>query len=153
MIVMIGKNRFGLVPEVEEELNISGCTQHGAGVKFVGIGRGSFDFVDEGLPHSLTLMSGADRKQSDDTDAGHRPETHGTGERSSFFRHENMFFPGILFQALEGFCHPAADFVEAGIFTERGLLHLEESRKIRFGGWSNVNHHADPGLEKDAGTS
>lgn len=130
MVVMIGKNRFGLVAEVHEELNISGGTQHGAGVKFVGIGRCSFDFADQGFSHSLTLMSGAHGKQSDHADAGHRPEAHGADDCFSLLRHKNMFLPRVFFQALEGFRRPAADFVEAGIFTERGLLYLEENRKI-----------------------
>jgi hypothetical protein len=147
---MIGKNRFGLVPEVHEELNVSGCTQHGAGVKLVGIGCGSFNFVDEGFPHSLTLMSGVDREQSDDTDASYRPETHGTGDCSPHFCHENMFLPGILLQALKGFCGPPAHLVDARIFAECSLLHLEQRGKVRVGRQSNLNHHMHSGEEEAA---
>ena len=130
MVVMIGKNRFGPVAELHEELNVSRRTQHGAGIKLVGIGGRTFNLVDQGFPHSLTLMSGTHGEQSDHADAGHRPEAHGTDDYSSFFRDENMFLPRVLFQALESLRGPAADFIDAGIFTERGLLHVEESRKI-----------------------
>jgi hypothetical protein len=153
MVVMIGKNRFGLVAEVHEELNVSGCAEHGAGIELVGIGRGSFDLANEGLPYSSTLVCGTHGKQSDHADAGYRPEAHRADDRSFFLCHENMFLSRILFQALESFGGPAADLVQTGIFTECGLLHLEERRKIRFGGWSNVNHDVDPGLGKDSGPS
>ena len=127
---MIRKNRFGSVAELHEELNVSRRTQHGAGIKFMGIGGYTFNLADQGFPHSLTLMSGTHGEQSDHADAGHRPEAHGTDDRSSFFRHENMFFPRVLFQTLESFRGPAADLVDAGIFTECDLLHVEKSRKI-----------------------
>jgi len=147
---MIGKNRFGLVPEVHEELNVSGCTQHCAGVKLVGIGRGSFNFVDEGLSHSMTLMSGTDGKQPDHAYASYRPEAHGTGDRSPHFCHENMFLSGILLQALKGFCGPPAHLVDARIFAECSLLHLEQRGKVRVGRQSNLNHHMHPGEEEAA---
>ena len=115
MVVMIGKNRFGLVAEVHKELNVSGGAQHGAGVKFVGIGRGSFNLADQGLPHSLTLMSRTHREQSDHADASHRPEAHGADKRPTLFRHKNMFFPRVFFQTVESFCGPAAYVIEAGI--------------------------------------
>src|SRR5512139_110529 len=153
MVVMIGKNRFGSVAEVHEEPNVSRRTQHGAGIKLVGIGGRTFNLADQGFPHSLMLMSGDHGQQSDHADAGHRPEAHGTDDRSPLLRHENMFLPRILSQALESFRSPAADLVDACIFAERSLLHMEESRKIRLGGWSNMNHNADPGLEKDSGLS
>ena len=150
MVVMIGKNRFGLVTEVHEEPNVSGSAQHGTGIKLVGIGGPTFNLPYQSLPHSLTLMSGAHGKQSDHADAGHGPETHGADDRSSFFRHKNMFLSRILFQALEGFRGPAADLVNAGIFAERELLHLKESRKVNLRRWSNVNHKADPVLGIDS---
>lgn len=37
MVVMIGENRFGRVAEAHEELNVSRRTQHGAGIKLMGI--------------------------------------------------------------------------------------------------------------------
>ena len=130
MVVMIGKNRFGLVAEIHEELKVSGGAQHGAGVKFVGIGGRTFNLADEGLPHSLTLMSRTHREQSDHADAGHRPEAHGANDCFSLLRHKYMFLSGVFFQTVESFCGPAAYFIEAGIFPERGLLHVEESGKI-----------------------
>lgn len=139
MVVVIGKNRFGLIAQVHEELNVSCRTQHRARVKFVCIGRRSLDFADEGLSHTLTLMRRIHREQSDHADAGHSPETNGTDD-PFFFCHENMFLPCIFLETLESFCGPAADCVDANIFTERDLLHLEERREVRFGGWSNVNH-------------
>ena len=144
VVVVVGKHGFRLVAETQEKANIPGCAQHGAGVKFVGIGRGSFNFVDEGLSHSLTLISGTHGKQPDHAYAGYRPEAYGTGDRSPHFCHENMFLSGILLQALDGFRRPAADFVEASIFTERGLLHTKEGGKISFGCWSDLNHDLFP---------
>src|SRR5215831_4202014 len=76
MVVMIGKNRFGLVAEVHKELNVSRRAQHGAGIKFVGVGRHSLNFADQGFSHTLAPMSGTHGKQTDHTDAGYRPEAH-----------------------------------------------------------------------------
>ena len=59
MVVMIGKNRFGFVAEIHEELNVSRRAQHGTGIKLVSIGGRAFNLADQGLPHSVTLMSGA----------------------------------------------------------------------------------------------
>lgn len=150
MVIMIGKNRFGLVPEVEEELNISGCTQHGTGVKFVGIGCRSFELADQRFPHSSVLTFGTHRKESDHADAGHGPEAHGADNCFSRFRDKNMFLSGIFLQALDGFRRPAADLVESGIFAECSLLHLEQRGKVRVGRQSNVNHHMHPGEEEAA---
>ena len=130
MVVMIGKNRFSPVAEVHEELNVFGGAQHGAGVKLVGIGGRTFNLADQGLPHSLTLMSRTHREQSDHADAGHRPEAHGANDCFSLLRHKYLFFSGVFFKTLESFRGPAAYCVEAGIFPERGLLHLEQSGKI-----------------------
>jgi len=149
MVVMIGENRFGFVAEIHEELNVSRRAQHGAGIKLVGIGGRTFDLADQGLPHSLTLMSGAYGEQSNHADAGYRPEAHGTDDRVSFFRHENMFFPRVLFQTFEGFRCPPTYFIDAGIFPECSLLHLEERRKINLSRCSNMNHDGDPHLGKE----
>lgn len=150
MVVMIGENRFGTVAEVQEELNVSRRTQHGAGIQLMGIGGRSLNLTDQSLSHSSALMSGAHGKQSDHADAGYCPEAYGTDDRSSFFGHENMFLLRIFLQALERFCGPAAGCIDAGIFTERRPLNVEERRKICFGSWSNVNHNADPRLGKDS---
>jgi hypothetical protein len=147
---MIGKNRFSCVTEVHEKLNVSRCAQHGAGIKLVGIGRGSFNCVDEGLSHSLTLMSGTHGKQPDHAYASYRPEAHGTGDRSPHFCHENMFLSGIFLQALKGFCGPPAHLVDARIFAECSLLHVEQRGKVRVGRQSNMNHHMHPGEEEPA---
>ena len=61
-----------------------------------------------------------------------------------------MLLSRILFQTIEGFRGPAADLVNAGIFAERELLHLKESRKVNLRRWSNVNHKADPVLGIDS---
>lgn len=146
MVVVIGKNRFGLVAEFHKELNVSRRAQHGAGVKFMGIGRRSFDLTDQRQANSLMPVSRTHGEQPDHAHAGHRPKAHGTDNRTIRFRHKNMLLSCILFQALKGFRGPAAYLVEAGIFTKRSLLHLEESRKISFGRWSDLNHDADPRL-------
>ena len=148
MVVMIGKNRFGFVAEIHEELNVSRRAQHGTGIKLVRIGGRAFNLADQGLPHSVTLMSGAYGEQSNHADAGHGPEAHGTDDRVSFFRHENMFLSRILFQALKSFRGPATDLVDAGILTERELLHLKEDWKISLRRWSNVSHGVNPESEK-----
>lgn len=149
MIVVIGKNRLGPITEVHEELNISGGTQHGAGIKLVGIDRRTFNLEEQSFSHTMALMSGTHGEQSDHADAGHRPKAHGTDDRSSFFRHENMFLPRVLFQTLESFRGPAADLVDAVIFAEREVLHLKKSRKIDLRRWSNVSHGVNLKSEKN----
>ncbi len=148
MVVMIGKNRFGFVAEIHEELNVSRRAQHGTGIKLVRIGGRAFNLADQGLPHSVTLMSGAYGEQSNHADAGHGPEAHGTDDRFSFFRHENMFFPRVFFQTFKGFRCPPTYVIDAGIFPECSLLHLEERGKINLSRCSNVNHDVGPRLEK-----
>ncbi len=140
MVVMIGKNRFGLVAELHKELNVSRRAQHGAGVKFMSIGRRLFDLMDQRHAHSLTPVRRTHGKQPDHAHTGHCPKAHRSDNPTLLFRHENMFLPCIPFQTLERFRRPAAYLVEACIFTERNLLHLEESRKIHFCRWANVNH-------------
>jgi hypothetical protein len=141
MVVMIGKNRFGFVAEIHEELNVSRRAQHGTGIKLVSIGGRAFNLADQGLPHSVTLMSGAYGEQSNHADAGHGPEAHGADNRFSVVRHENMFFPRVFFQTFEGFRCPPTYFIDTGIFPECILLHLEERGKINLRRWSNVNHN------------
>jgi hypothetical protein len=45
VIVMIRENRFRLVAEAHEQVNVSGSPQHGAGIELMGVGRGLFDFL------------------------------------------------------------------------------------------------------------
>lgn len=144
MVVMIGKNCFSLIAKVHEELNVPGCPEHGAGVELMGISRRSLDFRDQGLPHSLPLVCGTYGKQANHAHASYRPKSHGADNGASFFRNENVFFPRVLFQALESFCGPPAHLVDAGIFAEGGLLHVKKSGKINFSRHSNVNHHMHP---------
>ncbi len=150
MVVMIGKNRFRFVAEFHEELNVSRRAQHGTGIKLVSIGGRAFNLADQGLPHSVTLMSGAYGEQSNHAHAGHGPEAHGADNRSSVVRHENMFFPRVFFQTFKGFRCPPTYFIDAGIFSECRLLHLEERGKINLRRCSNMNHDVDPRLGKSS---
>ncbi len=150
MVVMIGKHRFGFVAEIYEELNVSRRAEHGTGIKLVRVGGRTFNLADQGLAHSVTLMSGAYGEQSNHADAGHRPEAYGTDNRSSVVRHENMFLPRVFFQTFEGFRCPPTYVIDAGIFPECSLLHLEECGKINLRRWSNVNHNAYRKLGTDS---
>lgn len=140
VIVVIGENRLSLIAEAHEELNVARRTQHGAGVKFMCIDGCSFNLTDQGFPDAMALMGGKHREQPNDTDAGHRPEAHGTDDCSLIACDENVFLPRIFFQALESFGCPATDGVDTDIFAEGGLLHREDRWKICFSRWSNVHH-------------
>ncbi len=140
MVVVIGENRFGLVPEVQKELNVARRAQHRTGVKFMRISGGTFDFIDQGFSRAPALMGGMYREQPNDADAGHGPEAHRTDDRSFIFSDQNVLLPRIFFQAVESLRCPATDGVDRGIFAEGGLLHLEDCGKICFGRWSNVHH-------------
>ena len=140
MVVVIGENRLSFVAETHEELNVPRRPQHRAGVELMGIGHDPLDLVHQGFADSLVLVAGVHREQSDDADARYRPEAHGPDDYAVFFRDDNMFLSCIRLEALKRFRRPAADVVEAGILTERSLLHVEDRREICFGRWSNVHH-------------
>lgn len=143
VIIVVRKDRFGCVPQAHEKLDVPWSTEHGAGIELMGIGRHSFDFSDQGLPHSLALMSGEYREQSDHANTCHRPEADRAEDRAFLvFRDDNVLLSGVFLQALKGFRCPPADCVDAGIFAERNLLHLEKRGKICFDGGSSVNHSA-----------
>ncbi len=142
---MVRQNSFGFVPEVHEELNVSGCAQHGAGIQLVGAGRRSFDLADQRLAHPSSLVRGTDGKQSDDADTSDGPVAYGTDDLSFCLCYEDMLLSRILFQAFEGFRCPTAERIDAGIFPERRLLHLEKSWKIYLDCRSDVNHDRAPG--------
>ncbi len=133
MIVVIGENRFSLIAQASEELNVARRMQHGAGIKFMCIGGRSLNFMEQRFPNTMALMGGNHREQSNDADAGHCPEAHRTDDCILIVRDENVFLPRIFFQALEGFGCPATDGVDTDIFAESGSLHLEDRREIRFG--------------------
>jgi hypothetical protein len=147
---MVREKRFGLVAKVHEELNVFGRAQHGTGVKLMGIGRRSFDLTDQRLADPSRLVRGTHGEQPYHADAGHGPKAHGADDLSFRLGHENMLLPRIFLETFEGFRCPTAQFVDARIFAERGLLHFEETGKVYFGGWSNMNHGLSPGLEDDA---
>ena len=142
---MIRQNGFGFVAEIEEELNVPGRTQHGAGVNFMGIGRHSLNLADQRFSNPSRLGRGTHGEQPNHADAGHRPKAHGADDLSVRLGHEDMLLSRILFQTFESFRRPSAQFVDAGIFAKRSLLHLEKSGKIDFGCWSDVNHDRAPG--------
>ena len=142
---MIRQNGFGLVAEVEEELNVSGRAQHGAGVNFMGIGRHSLDLADQRFSNPSRLRRRTHGEQPNHADAGYRPKAHGSDDLSVRLGHENMLLSRIVFQPFEGFRRPSAQFVDAGIFSKRSLLHLEKSGEIDVGCRSDVNHDRAPG--------
>ncbi len=137
---MIGENRLSFVAETHEELNVPRRPQHRAGVELMGIGYDLLDLVHQGFADPLVLVAGVHREQTDNADARYRPEAHGTDECAFFFRDDNMFLSCVCLEALKCFRCPAADLIEAGILTERSLLHLEDHRKICFSCGSNVHH-------------
>ena len=127
---MVWEKRFGLVSKAHEELNVFGRAQHGAGVKLMGIGRRSFDLVNQRLADPLRLVPRNHGEQSDHAYASHRPKAHGANDLSFRLGYENMLLFRIFFQAFEGFRCPTAEGVDAGIFSEGLPLHLEECGKI-----------------------
>ncbi len=149
VVIMVRQNGFGFVAEIEEELNVSGRTQHGAGVNFMGIGRHSLNLADQRFPNPSRLRRRTHGEQPNHADAGHRPKAHGADNLSVRLGHEDMFLSRIVFQTFEGFRRPSAQFVDAGIFAKRSLLHLEKSAKIDFGCRSDMNHDVDPGFVRD----
>jgi hypothetical protein len=46
VVVVIGENRFRLVAEAHEKVDVPGGAQHGAGKEFMGIDGNSFDFAN-----------------------------------------------------------------------------------------------------------
>ena len=60
MIVVVGENRFRLVAETHEQMNIPACTQHRAGKELMGIGRNQFDFAYQRFSHTPALVGGID---------------------------------------------------------------------------------------------
>lgn len=104
------------------------------------VGHDPFDLSEQGFADPLVLVAGMDREQADDAHAGYRPEPYGADDRLVLYCHEDVFLFGVRFEALNGFCRPAAHGVNRGIFAEGVLLHLEDCREIGFGCWSNVHH-------------
>jgi hypothetical protein len=59
MVIVVGKNRFRLVPKAHEKVNVSGGVQHRAGIKLVALGRNLFDFMNQRFCYPLVLMGRA----------------------------------------------------------------------------------------------
>ena len=60
MVVVVGENRFRLVAETHEQMNIPASTQHRAGKELMGIGRNQFDFAYQRFSHTPALVGGID---------------------------------------------------------------------------------------------
>ena len=56
MMVVVRKHGFRLVTEAQEELNVSSCAQHGAGVELMGIGCDAFDFPHQRFSDPMFLV-------------------------------------------------------------------------------------------------
>lgn len=76
VVVVIGEDRFGLVTEAEEKLYVPGRPEHGARIKFMGIGRYALNFPHQLFPHTLTLVGWTHGEEPNDTDTPHGPETN-----------------------------------------------------------------------------
>ena len=55
---MIGKNRFRLVAEAHEQVDVPGSAQHGAGKELMGIGRNPFDFAYQRFSYPCPWWAG-----------------------------------------------------------------------------------------------